>query len=62
MINLRIANKKLSTSIECSKWCIEFAKRRNSEHIERARELALLLVVQEFTAVYKKRGGTARTV
>jgi hypothetical protein len=29
-------------SIECSKWCIEYAKRRNSEHIERARELALL--------------------
>jgi hypothetical protein len=42
MINLRIANKKLTTSIECSKWCIEYAKRRNSEHIERARELALL--------------------
>ena len=42
MINLRIAKKKLSTSIECSKWCIEYAKRRNSEHIERARELALL--------------------
>ena len=42
MINLKIANKKLSASIECSKWYIEYAKRRNSEHIERARELALL--------------------
>jgi hypothetical protein len=42
MINLKIANKKLSSNIECSKWYIEYAKRRNSEHIERARELALL--------------------
>ena len=42
MINLKIANKKLFKSIECSKWYIEYAKRRNSEHIERARELALL--------------------
>lgn len=42
LINLLIANKKLTGNIERSKWYIEYAKRRNCEHVERARELALL--------------------